>query len=466
MQDSQNLYATASTTTCESTKLQHNCSLFGIIPSTIALENNNFQIVQFKTLLPMKTPILLRYMICLSLQLTEIVNREITIEEINLNTLKSEPVENQSYVFFLLESNQQQNLKNSFIKILKQLGIDLHVYKNANTLQDITFNLIKESQARFQELKNYQMDNYFDQFQNTLNYLKQEIEINFLQSKNTKCILYPKHSILYPKHSILFQNSQVSLITKPFYINSQEKEIVVKISQIRLDNYDNHIKVIEILESFQKDINLSYFGYFQFFSLNVTFYKYYKKTFEQFQEQLSDEKNDISLVQPIVKSAFISIIKQIKLLHDKYQVIHRDLKPQNIMIDLKKDTNDWQDYQDVDYIIIDFDCSLQIINHKQEVFETYGGGTGHYIPPERRDNEYSKQSDIYQLGVIFLETLFEIDQSQQINDFWIRRDELIKAKSKFQITENLQKSLVDMIAELPQNRPSLQVIQELLEKEF
>ncbi|CAK79126.1 unnamed protein product (macronuclear) [Paramecium tetraurelia] len=343
--------------------------------------------------------------------------------------------------------------------LVKQLGFNVNIYRYANSFQDITFNLIREGKAKFQEQKNYEINNYFNQFQNTLNYLKQEIDINFLQSKNTKCILYPKNSSL-------FQNSQVSLITKPSYINGQDNEIVVKLSQIRLDNNDDHIRVIEILESFQKDINLYYFGYFQFFSLNISFYKYYKKTFEQFQQKLRADFTDVQLIKPIVKRAFFSIIHQIRLLHDKYSIIHRDLKPQNIMIDLKRDQNEWQDYQDVNYIIIDFDCSIQIVNHKHQVFETYGGGTGHYIPPERRDNQYSKQSDTYQLGVIILETLFELDQSIQNDDFWKMKNELIKKKSIFNITENLQIKLIDMIAELPQDRPSLEVIQQLLEQEF
>jgi serine/threonine protein kinase len=83
-----------------------------------------------------------------------------------------------------------------------------------------------------------------------------------------------------------------------------------------------------------------------------------------------------------------NILKGIKFLH-KNNIIHRDLKLQNIMYDSKKNIK-----------IIDFDMA-QIIKNDYD-FSQKIVGTENYIAPESCDLKlYSTKSDIWSLGICF-----------------------------------------------------------------
>ncbi|KQT24153.1 hypothetical protein ASG22_09055 [Chryseobacterium sp. Leaf405] len=88
------------------------------------------------------------------------------------------------------------------------------------------------------------------------------------------------------------------------------------------------------------------------------------------------------------------ILKGLTELHSKHHLVHRDLKPGNILYDLDKKTP----------IIADLGAVKKVDNPNTAV--TASKSTAFYLPPEAvMGNEYFFQSDIYQVGLILFQLL-------------------------------------------------------------
>ncbi|CAD8070778.1 unnamed protein product [Paramecium sonneborni] len=457
MQDSGNFIITQSTLAGESTKNFNKISLIGIITT----QQKYPQYVNFSSILPISIKELNKYMICLCEQIIEIKRRNINIELISLKTLNIFPPSQECcYYFFFKESDESQNFFEQILKLLNQFGYNDSIFSKAKDIQDIVYILFRLYDDQLNDKPNSEIKRIFQNVDNCRGFGSELLNIDVLESKEKRNVLYQSNDM----------QSSVFQISKPDFINCEDESIVIKIAQKK---EQQHQREIEILESFCEDIHYKYYGYFRFEILTMTFFKFYKQTFSQFQQRIrqfiSENPNDNKLIQQVIKRAYISIIQQLNLIHKKHQIIHRDLKPQNIMIDSAQDLKQLEDYLEIKCVIIDFDCSIQMDGNEFYQSQSYGGGTSHYVPPEScysGSSKYTESYDIYQVGVIFLETIFQIDDKIFKEGFWNHINKFQKAKSFLNLSDNLLYILTLMISQDPIERPSLKYILQALQIEL
>ncbi|MGM0501227.1 MAG: protein kinase domain-containing protein [Bacillota bacterium] len=160
----------------------------------------------------------------------------------------------------------------------------------------------------------------------------------------------------------------------------------------------------------------------------------------------------------------VRLAKVFKYAHSK-DIIHKDIKPQNIMFEKVSDYNDiWH------VKLIDFGASTHIRDNELEIDEE---GTVGYFAPEIIDpeQEVGFKADVYSLGVVFWEALTKerfIEHHSYLEGF--SEVEYIKAREfKKEIPLTFDQLLEEMVSQKSQNRPTmLEVIKRLekIEEEF
>ncbi|MEA5577721.1 serine/threonine-protein kinase [Anabaena sp. UHCC 0451] len=91
-------------------------------------------------------------------------------------------------------------------------------------------------------------------------------------------------------------------------------------------------------------------------------------------------------------------------------IIHRDIKPDNIMIDIDNIEN---------LFLIDFGAGKQHITNKTQLKSATRIYTEGYAPPEQKIGNPKNNSDIYAVGITIIELITRINPEQEnINDDW------------------------------------------------
>lgn len=94
--------------------------------------------------------------------------------------------------------------------------------------------------------------------------------------------------------------------------------------------------------------------------------------------------------EPIIGNISIAVLEGLLYLHKTHKIMHRDVKPSNILVNSVGDIK-----------LCDFGVSAQLINSIANSFV----GTRSYMAPERLtgSDAYTVKSDIWSLGITFLE---------------------------------------------------------------
>lgn len=151
--------------------------------------------------------------------------------------------------------------------------------------------------------------------------------------------------------------------------------------------------------------------------------------------------NMIELDYDVEKKNFMQIVEGLKYVHSK-NIIHGDLNPDNIFIN-----------PDGLIKIGDFGLSK---NYDDNNIYTGSYGNKLYMSPEQeKDKIISKKSDIYSLGVVFLELFVKFNT---VTEKIIAIDYLKNKKIIFKLDVEYKKLLIKMINDNPDKRISLDMI--------
>jgi len=120
--------------------------------------------------------------------------------------------------------------------------------------------------------------------------------------------------------------------------------------------------------------------------------------------EIMKQSNGIKILTMDVRfSWFIKLLGVLSYLHQN-KVIHRDLKPQNIIVQYDKEklkNNFEEEIRNITMKIIDFGLAKQLV-HKESTSTVCG--TRAYIAPEMKTgSEYDYKVDVYSLGIIFMQ---------------------------------------------------------------
>ncbi|XP_043570849.1 dual specificity mitogen-activated protein kinase kinase 6 isoform X3 [Chiloscyllium plagiosum] len=117
---------------------------------------------------------------------------------------------------------------------------------------------------------------------------------------------------------------------------------------------------------------------------------------DKFYKQVIDK--GMTIPEDILGKIAVSIVKALEHLHSKLSVIHRDVKPSNVLINVQGQVK-----------MCDFGISGYLVD---SVAKTMDAGCKPYMAPERINPEvnqkgYSVKSDIWSLGITMLKEKFQ-----------------------------------------------------------
>ncbi|KAM3141430.1 hypothetical protein pb186bvf_006548 [Paramecium bursaria] len=267
------------------------------------------------------------------------------------------------------------------------------------------------------------------------------------------------YSIDTPQIIKLFTQDKKIIIKSPKMDNPATTEEILKKYALR---------EIEIMEQLQPDEQfVQCFAYIRILDQFFYFLKQYPTDLDGL-FRIFDQSTDIK----DISNLFIGLAKGLQLLHDKYNTIHRDLKPQNIFLTHCDITRAIPQ-------IADFGVSRHIqntMNSTQNIQQnlTPLQGSSSYEAPERGSQNYGFPSDIWQLGLTYLQIanqgVYPFDNRVYFTNEFYKTQFTLEAIKKILEPRNIPLELIEIIAQClsyeQKDRPTASELVKKLEAYF
>ena len=236
-----------------------------------------------------------------------------------------------------------------------------------------------------------------------------------------------------------------------FLVSSKKTKLLYAMKEIKQSYYKSYEEQLKIQKEIKLLENLHHphvITYFTSFIENENFYIITDYMNGGSLENLFTEKKaDGKLIsEKKIWDLLVQSLSGLLYLHDKKKIIHRDIKPDNILLDFEGNLK-----------ISDFGISAVISEEAEDSIKCHGTTIGplSFMSPEMSQNqEYGFKSDIYMLGLTF----FFIISGQMPEKKVSYNDMIISFKNNnAEIPEIYSKSLKNFIQKLlksPEERPS------------
>ncbi|CAD8173950.1 unnamed protein product [Paramecium pentaurelia] len=327
--------------------------------------------------------------------------------------------------FFIFKCDLLKNGEIGGFLILKNVYCS---FRNKENLLIITLSHDQSQLQLFTSNRTEEVDNFMNELK--LNCIQEQMLINFYKI-NEKIGEGITSEVFLGSN----QNNQKFAIKKVAKAplghkmrDKQAKSLAEEIFIMRSLDYPNIPKLYEVFENND------------YIELVMTHYEG-----GELQEKLLNL--NLSQKQQLVKN----LLETMNYVHSQ-QIMHRDLKPQNIKYKNKDPTN-------VEIAIIDFGFAT---NQKYQEHVLYNCGTPGYAAPEvqeykEKQKMYTTQCDVYSLGIIIYEIFFGVHPFRNQNPGSLTFNDKIK------VPQSLKNLLIQMTRIQPKQRFTLK---ECLDQDF
>ncbi|CAK60545.1 unnamed protein product (macronuclear) [Paramecium tetraurelia] len=340
---------------------------------------------------------------------------------------------------------KQYAVKRIFFKVQNEINLRDHpIFREINGLQEINHkNIVRYYTSWIQELST-EMIEEITKLHDLVTEKQQEMQNNVfidqLQSQNTDEISHLNDCVQIVGDSGTENDKQIQTNSK----NSKTKRNLIP------SDFSSQIQALMRKFHFNPNQNDEQYQLFMLF-IEMELCDF---TLKDFIENI-DRKKD----QKLIKSIFKQIIEGVVYMHNQ-QFIHRDLKPQNIFINSKKEVK----------IGVLGLCNNQINQGEEQAFETNleyinNSGTSIYMAPEVKGGQFGSAADIYALGIILFEMLWKFQTNSEklkliqnlTQDYKLPQQLFNDYPSEFEL-------IINMVSEYPERRPTaMQIIESLNE---